>query len=126
MSREAGIDEVYVVTGPLYEQFIGSLPGTNKVHTIPSGYWKIIFVGRSPEEGLYASFVMDQDTPRSANFCDFQVSMDQIEERSGLVFWSDLPQRVQTSLKSKQGQLLLQLGPHEFFSRVCTGPVMAT
>ncbi|MEO8491794.1 DNA/RNA non-specific endonuclease [Pseudomonas sp.] len=110
LSKEAGVDQVFVATGPLYEHFVGTLPGTNKVHTIPSGYWKIIFVGSSPENGIYASFVMNQETAKGANFCDYQVTVNQIEERSGLTFWSSLPQSVQTSLKSKQGQLLARIG----------------
>ena len=39
LSKVEGVDAVYVATGPLYERDMGSLPGTNKVHTIPSGYW---------------------------------------------------------------------------------------
>ncbi|WP_201491414.1 DNA/RNA non-specific endonuclease [Pseudomonas paracarnis] len=110
LSKDPTIDQVYVATGPLYEKFIGTLPGTNKTHTIPSGYWKIIFVGTSPENGLYASFVMNQNTPRSASFCAFQVTVAEIEERSGLTFWQGLPQPVQDALKSKQGQLHSRLG----------------
>ncbi|MFQ6591064.1 MULTISPECIES: DNA/RNA non-specific endonuclease [Pseudomonas] len=110
LSKDPSIDQVYVATGPLYEHFVGTLPGTNKVHTIPSGYWKIIFVGSSPENGLYASFVMNQETRRDASFCDYQVTVAQIEERSGLTFWSNLPQPVQDALKSKQGQLPTHLG----------------
>lgn len=110
LAKEAGVDQVYVVTGPLYEHFVGTLPGTNKVHTIPSGYWKIIFVGSSPQDGVYASFVMNQETPKGAAFCDYQVTVDQIEERSGLTFWSNLPQAVQAALKSKQGQLPTRIG----------------
>lgn len=110
LSKDAAIDEVYVATGPLYEHFVGTLPGTNKVHTIPSGYWKIIFVGPSPENGLYASFVMNQETPRNANFCAYQATVEQIEERSGLTFWNDLPLPVQTVLKSRQGQLASRFG----------------
>lgn len=110
LSKAAGIDQVYVTTGPLYEHFVGTLPGTNKVHTIPSGYWKIIFVGSSPENGIYASFVMNQETPKNANFCDYQVTVSQIEARSGLTFWSNLPQPVQAALKAKQGQLPSRIG----------------
>ncbi|OEC47657.1 DNA/RNA non-specific endonuclease [Pseudomonas sp. AP42] len=110
LSKEPGVDQVYVATGPLYEHFVGSLPGTNKVHTIPSGYWKIIVVGSSPETGLYASFVMNQETPKGADFCDYQVTVDHIEERSGLTFWSTLPQALQATLKTKQGQLPNRIG----------------
>lgn len=110
LSQDPTVDKVYVSTGPLYEHFVGTLPGTQKVHTIPSGYWKIIFVGSSPEKGQYASFVMNQESPRNANFCSYQVTVAQIEARTGLTFWSDLPAPVQVALKSKQGQLLSRIG----------------
>lgn len=110
LSKAPDIDTVYVTTGPLYEKNIGSLPGTNKVHTIPSGYWKVIFTGSTPAEGFYAAFIMEQSAPRNANFCDFQVTVEEIEERSGLTLWSSLPQDVQTDLKSKHGQLATKIG----------------
>ena len=67
-------------------------------------------VGSSPETGLYASFVMNQETPKGADFCDYQVTVDHIEERSGLTFWSTLPQAMQTTLKARQGQLPSRIG----------------
>lgn len=110
LSKAEGVDAVYVATGPLYERNIGSLPGTNKVHTIPSGYWKVIFVGSTPVGGQYAAFIMEQSTPRAANFCDYQVTVSEIEERSGLILWSALPQDVQTGLKTEKGGLLSRFG----------------
>jgi endonuclease G len=53
---------------------------------------------------------MNQETPRNANFCAYQVTVDQIEERSGLTFWSDLPLPVQAALKKRQGQLAGRIG----------------
>ncbi len=110
LSKAEGVDAVYVATGPLYERNIGSLPGTNKVHTIPSGYWKVIFVGSTPVGGQYAAFIMEQSTPRAANFCHYQVTVSEIEERSGLILWSALPQDVQTGLKTEKGGLLSRFG----------------
>jgi endonuclease G len=110
LSKAPDVDAVYVATGPLYEKHIGSLPGTNKIHTIPSGYWKVIFTGSTPANGLYASFIMEQNTPRSASFCGLQVTVDEIEERSGLILWSNLPEGVQADLKSKPGQLSQKIG----------------
>jgi endonuclease G len=110
LSKAPDVEAVYVATGPLYEKNIGSLPGTNKVHTIPSGYWKVIFTGSTPANGLYAAFIMEQSTPRSASFCDFQVTVEEIEERSGLTLWSGLSQDVQADLKSKRGQLPQKIG----------------
>ncbi|MCI0997078.1 DNA/RNA non-specific endonuclease [Pseudomonas corrugata] len=110
LSKATEIDAVYVTTGPLYEKNMGLLPGTNKIHTIPSGYWKVIFTGSNPANGLYAAFIMEQDTPRSANFCDFQVTVNEIERRSGLTLWSGLPQELQPKLKSEKGRLSQKIG----------------
>ncbi|UVL01306.1 DNA/RNA non-specific endonuclease [Pseudomonas sp. B21-048] len=110
LGKTPGIDAVYVATGPLYERTIGSLPGTNKVHTIPSGYWKVIFLGSTPADGQFAAFIMEQETPRAANFCDYQVTVADIEERSGLTLWSNLPDNVQAALKSKRGNLPRKIG----------------
>ncbi|MFG0410019.1 DNA/RNA non-specific endonuclease [Pseudomonas sp. FYR_11] len=110
LRNDPGADGVYVVTGPLYERDVGSLPNATKAHTIPSGYWKAIYIGSSPEQGLYASFVMDQDTPRNADFCAQQVTVAEIEKRSGLTLWSSLPADVQATLKKQPGQLAQRLG----------------
>lgn len=110
LSKRANVDEVYVLTGPLYERYIGTLPGTATLHTIPSGYWKIIFVGKTPETGLYAAFIMQQETPRGASYCSYRTSVDEIEKRAGLTVWSNLPTSVQASLKSRPGQLAAMIG----------------
>jgi len=110
LSKAADVDVVYVATGPLYERRIGSLPGTNKVHTIPSGYWKVIFAGVTPADGLYGAFVMEQGTPRTASFCDYQVTVAEIEERSGLTLWGGLPELVQRGLKTRPGGLPARMG----------------
>ncbi|OFJ42680.1 endonuclease [Pseudomonas koreensis] len=113
LSKTPDVDAVYVATGPLYEKNIGSLPGTTKAHTIPSGYWKIIFIGSTPANGQYAAFIMEQSTPRAASFCDFQVTVAEIEERSGLKMWIGLPLEVQTQLKLEKGRLPQKIGCSE-------------
>ncbi|MFJ4443366.1 DNA/RNA non-specific endonuclease [Pseudomonas sp. NPDC089422] len=110
LRNDPDVEGVYVVTGPLYERDMGSLPRATKEHTIPSGYWKVVFIGSSPEQGLYASFVMDQDMPRNADFCAQQVTVDEIEKRSGLTLWSALPADSQARLKQQPGQLAQRLG----------------
>ena len=101
----ADISSVYTVTGPLYERDMGKLPGTQKAHTIPSAYWKVIFINNSPAVNHYAAFLFDQNTPKGADFCQFRVTVDEIEKRTGLIIWAGLPDDVQASLKSKPGVL---------------------
>ncbi|AVJ17153.1 DNA/RNA non-specific endonuclease [Serratia rhizosphaerae] len=101
----ADVSSVYTVTGPLYEREIGKLPGTDKSHTIPSGYWKVIFINNSPEVNHYAAFIFDQNTPRDADFCQFRTTVSEVEKRSGLILWAGLPDTVQEKLKAKPGVL---------------------
>ncbi|KGA39383.1 endonuclease [Pectobacterium odoriferum] len=100
---------VYTVTGPLFERNIATLPNAAGVQ-IPSGYWKILFTGSSPADGKFAAFVMDQSTPRNANFCNFQVTVSEIEQKTGLTIWSALPANVANTIKSQKGALASDLG----------------
>lgn len=79
------VGEVYVMTGPLYERDMPSLPNADETHSVPSGYWKIICT----EQGNFinaAAFIYDQETPRNDPILDHQTTIDEIEQRSGLDF----------------------------------------
>jgi endonuclease G len=56
---------------------------------------------------------MEQSTPHAASFCDFQVTVAEIEERSGLKLWIGLPLEVQTKLKLAKGRLPQKIGCRE-------------
>ena len=84
---------VWVMTGPLYEHGVDQLPQANEVHTVPSGFWKIAVV-YDEDAGEYqaAAFIMGQDAARTSPLTDHQVSIDAVEQRSGLeFFWDDAP-----------------------------------
>lgn len=53
---------------------------------------------------------MEQGTPRTASFCDYQVTVAEIEERSGLTLWGGLPENVQMRLKTRPGGLPARMG----------------
>ncbi|KPA96372.1 DNA/RNA non-specific endonuclease [Pseudomonas asplenii] len=98
------------MTGTLYERHIDTLPSTTKQHPIPSGYWKIIFTASTPTEETFAAFIMDQDTPRAASFCSYQVTVEEIEQRSGLKVWTTLPAAEQAARKPVRGQFVKDIG----------------
>ncbi|MBW5896056.1 DNA/RNA non-specific endonuclease [Pectobacterium brasiliense] len=106
LANSAGVSAVYSVTGPLFEKNIATLPNAPAVQ-IPSGYWKVIFIGTSPDKGEYAAFLMNQDTPKSANFCNYQVTVDGIEQKTNpkLNIWSALPANIAAIVKSQKGTL---------------------
>lgn len=87
--QSGGFSETYVVTGPLYEYFFASLPGANENHTVPSGYWKVIYTNVNGNIQT-AAFIMEQTTPRSSSFCSHQVTIDEVEYRSGLNLFPSL------------------------------------
>ncbi|GKV88502.1 DNA/RNA non-specific endonuclease [Pectobacterium carotovorum] len=106
LANSAGVSAVYSVTGPLFEKNIATLPNAPAVQ-IPSGYWKVIFIGTSPDKGEYAAFLMDQSTPKAANFCNYQVTVDSIEKKTNpkLSIWSALPANIAAIVKSQKGTL---------------------
>jgi len=82
--------EVYVLTGPLYADESLTLPRADEVHRVPSGYWKVIAIGaQDMGETRAVAFIFPQNTPRSAVFNDYIVSVDVVEAATGLnFFWS--------------------------------------
>jgi endonuclease G len=103
---------VYVITGPLYERDMPPMPNASKEHRVPSGYWKIIGV-QNPDKALgqpplvLIGFIFDQNTPRSAPELEHTATVDQIEERSHLNFFPDLPDDVEERMESSN-KLVLQ------------------
>jgi len=106
LANRDDIAAVYTVTGPLFERDLGVLPA-KPVAKLPSGYWKVIFIGSGPDAGKYSAFLMQQDLPRSANFCDYQVTVDAIERKTNyfLRIWPTLSAEVSARVKTQPGTL---------------------
>jgi len=78
---------LYVITGPLYERNMPALPGADEAHIIPSGYWKIISEMKEEQFLGTTAYVFDQETPRGNRLEDHEVSVSDVEMRSGLTFF---------------------------------------
>ena len=97
---------VYVITGPIYERLMPALPDRNNPpdHIVPSGFWKIVAMGNASQPDLLkaVAFYFDQErghipTPIATEDLDWgptfrahQVSIDEIELRTGYDFFPDL------------------------------------
>ncbi|MFC2176105.1 DNA/RNA non-specific endonuclease [Bacteroidota bacterium] len=81
---------VHVMTGPLYERQMPSLPNADESHRIPSGYWKIVIALGNGDELETAAFIMDQETGRRETVISKLVTIDEVEKRSGLDFLWEL------------------------------------
>ncbi len=96
-------DPVFVMTGPLFERAMEPMPGADEPHEVPSGYWCIVCQeeeSRRDRRIDCGAFLFDQETPRDADFMDFQVAIDEIEMRCGLDFLRDLPDDEEADIES--------------------------
>jgi len=100
---------IFVVTGPLYERFFGSLPNADEFHTIPSGYYKIVIAVISGAVKASA-FIMEQDSARADNFCSKEVTIDEVEMRAGINVMPTLSTTIQAPVERSYGGLKSQLG----------------
>ncbi len=95
---------VYVMTGPLFERKMPSLPEADEPHRVPSGYWKIVLVqpGKTPDSIKSASFIFDQNTPRKDKVLNHLCTIEDIERKTGLDFLRELPDDVETQIEKNE------------------------
>ena len=58
-------ESLFVITGTIYNDNALKLPNANESHEIPTEYFKIIY----NLKGEAASFLMEQSTPKTTNYC---------------------------------------------------------
>lgn len=99
--RELAAEQpIYVMTGPLYERQMAMLPNADEAHQIPSGYWKIVAVQSYVNQPiLLVGFIFDQETARGAKFGDHLATVNDIEARSGLDFFWQLPDQLEETIE---------------------------
>ena len=85
---------IYVVTGPIFKNNIGVI-GTDKV-TVPGFYYKVIFDGKDKMIGLILP-----NASSSKSIDQYVVSVDQIEQLTGIDFFSGLNDQLENQLESK-------------------------
>jgi endonuclease G len=86
---------LYVVTGPILSSRCGSIKGNI---TVPCAYYKVVFTGGSQPKML--GFVLS-NAGASGSLQAFAVSVDEIEKKTGLDFFSQLENTLEQSLESK-------------------------
>lgn len=93
---------VYVLTGPLYERPMASLPHADEPHTVPSGYWKVVAVEVGGTTRVTA-FIFDQETARDVKYCSMRASIEDVERRSHLRLFPSLSVRTFAALDADLG-----------------------
>lgn len=87
--------ELHVVTGPIFDEIIDWIGG-NKV-AVPGSYFKVIF---DPTEDLKMLAFILPNRKINEPLTNYVVSVDSVESRTGITFFSELELHLQDSLKS--------------------------
>ncbi len=103
-------NDVFVITGPLYESFFGELPRANERHQIPSGYFKVVATISNSGFVRAAGFIMEQDSGRSDNYCSKETTIDEIEQRTGLNIFPGFSFSKERAVESRLGGIGSGLG----------------
>ena len=75
------IGELYVVTGPLYDDAMPHATlSSSKTHQVPNGFFKVV----ATADGRISAFSFDQGLAFYVHHCDSRRSLEEIESRSGL------------------------------------------
>ena len=73
---------LYVNTGTIYQNNTLELPNSNEPHEIPTEYFKIIY----NLKGEAASFLMEQSTPKNADYCSKLKNISTIKAKISFEF----------------------------------------
>lgn len=90
-------EEIWVVTGPVFTEPVKRF-GSGVA--IPSGYYKII-LDEDDDEVRVLAFLIESRSPPYTRLRSRLVSVDEIEKRTGLNFFPDLPEQAQVDLESR-------------------------
>lgn len=90
--------KVYIVTGPVLEKEIYPVIGENNV-AVPEYYYKVLLAFHDEKWIMLAFILPNQGSDRS--IWDYVVTVDEVEERTGIDFFYLLDENLQTELESK-------------------------
>jgi len=89
--------EVWVITGPIFEEPVAQL---DSGVDIPSAYYKIM-VDEDNDELRTLAFIVENDCPPYTRIKKRLVSIDEVEEQTGLDFFTELDDAKEAALESQ-------------------------
>ena len=93
----------YVLAGPYYDagEAMPLLPGADEPHVVPTGYWMIVYTNADAPQ--VCAFAVPQVLPESYEIGQFIVTVDELEETTGLDFLSRLGDVTENSAEGRAG-----------------------
>lgn len=87
-------EQIYVVTGPVFREKKGSI-GKSEV-TVPGHYYKVIY---APGREQMIAFILPNEKSKK-KFTDYIVSVDSVENFTGIDFFPQLPDTLENRLEA--------------------------
>lgn len=84
-----------IATGPILDKNMKTT-GSSCAVAIPEGFYKVVY---APEQGRAIGFIYPNETV-SGSFKKRAVTVDEVERRTGLDFFSSLPDKLENALES--------------------------
>lgn len=96
------LEEIWVITGPIFDENITKLPSGVEV---PDAFYKIV-VDEKENHLEVMAFIFDQDVSGKEKLRSFLTSVDEVEKRTGLDFYSDLKDSIEDEMESSVSSTL--------------------
>jgi len=93
-------DELYIFTGPIYEDGVNKTIGKNKV-AVPTHLYKIVY---DPNKAEAIAFIMPNEKLDSKNMPNYIVTIRDVENKTGLDFLSNLDKQIQDVIETKKAK----------------------
>jgi endonuclease G, mitochondrial len=99
-SYPARFGEVWVIVGPVFGSRAEKLRNGT---VVPEAFFKIV-IDESDGRVRAQAFIFPQETPAGAEAGGYLVSIDEIEQRTGLDFLPELPDTAEDALEAKRAE----------------------
>ncbi len=119
--------EIHIVTGPVFINNLGILPGCNV--TIPGYYYKVVF-DATEEYKMIALLLPNAKGDKSLQ--EYVVTVNYVEELTGIDFFPGLPDSIENKLEANSNPLLWEFKEYESSASIeapavqCSGKVKST
>lgn len=96
--------DIWVIVGPIYEGPVKKLPSGS---VVPSAFFMLI-ADETAQGPRFQAFIMPQATKRGANFREFRTSVQEVQAKTGLNFYWELPDPIEMRLETENADYWLE------------------
>lgn len=96
--------DIWIIIGPLYE---GPTRKLSSGSVVPSAFFMLV-ADETPQGPRLQAFILPQTAKRNANFRDYRTSVLEVQQKTGLDFYWELPDPVESRLEAQKADYWLE------------------